>query len=76
MSERAIYKQIKTHQDELEGHIEKIQGKQWLDEFAVSLLQDAASNSAPVVVEDTKKEELKAELKNYRKTFFGLYKKC
>ena len=58
VSERAVYKQIKTHEAKLAGHIEKIQGKQWLDEYAVNLLDEAASNSAPVVVEDLKQGEL------------------
>ena len=58
VSERAIYKQLKSHEKELEGHIQKYQGKQWLDEYAVELLEKAASNSAPVIVEDSKKTEL------------------
>lgn len=69
VSERAIYKQIKTHSKELEGHIEKIKGKQWLDEYAVKLLEEASSNSAPVVVEDASKrelEELRAELEKIK----------
>ena len=69
VSERAIYKQIKTHSKELEGHIEKIKGKQWLDEEAVRLLGEASSNSAPVVVEDASKqelEELRAELERIK----------
>lgn len=60
VSERAVYKQIKTHEAKLAGHIEKIQGKQWLDEYAVNLLDEAASNSAPVVVEDLKQGEFDA----------------
>lgn len=78
VSERAIYKQLKSHAEELEGHIEKIQGKQWLDEYAVEVLEKAAVNSAPAVVETVKEQEvqklrdeierLKSELDDSRKT--------
>ena len=67
VSERAIYKQMKTHADELVGHIEKIRGKQWLDEYAVKLLEDASYGSAPVVVEETAKAEMLAEIERLKK---------
>ena len=69
VTERAVYKQIKTHEKELEGHIEKREGKQWLDEYAVEVLQEASGNSAPVVVETVKErelEELRAEIKELK----------
>lgn len=77
VSERAIYKQLKSHAEELDGHIEKIQGKQWLDEYAVELLEKFAVNSAPAIVETKREleyqelrdenERLKAELEESRK---------
>lgn len=67
VTERAIYKQIKTHAKALEGHMEKIQGKQWLDEYAVNLLKEASSNSAPVVVDDNEKEAMKLQIENLQK---------
>lgn len=63
VSERAIYKQMKTHAEALEGHIEKYKGKQWLDEYAVNLLKEASGNSAPVIVEETEKSALEDEIK-------------
>lgn len=65
VSARAIYKQIKTHRRELEGHSTKREGKIWYDAEAVRILEAAAVNSAPVVVETRQRqevEELKAEI--------------
>ena len=74
VSERAIYKQIKTHEKKLEGHIEVINGKKWLDEYAVGVLKDASSKSVTVYVEDVKKSEverLKAELEELKQERFA-----
>ena len=65
VTERAIYKQIKNHSEELEGHIQKIGGKQWLDDYACKLLEEASGSSAPVIVEEIQEqevEELKKEI--------------
>lgn len=72
VTERAIYKQMKTHEKELEGHIEKVKGKQWLDEYAVQLLDEASSGSAPVIVEDTAKEEMLNEIEELKRKILKL----
>ena len=58
VSTRAIQKQLKTHEKELAGHVITQNGKLWMDECAIGLLEKAANNSAPAIVEDAKKEEL------------------
>lgn len=83
VSERAIYKQIKTHEAELEGHTSKINGKTWYDEVAVKILDDASSQSPAVYIEGIEKAEvealkaenanLKAELDEDRKAFRKMY---
>lgn len=77
VTERAIYKQIQTHKEELEGHYKKVEGKTWYDEDAAKILEDAAMNSAPSVVLTAEKQEveqlkekvaeLEAELKHKEK---------
>lgn len=69
VSTRAIQKQLKTHEKELAGHVITKNGKLWMDEYAIGLLEKAANNSAPAIVEDAKKEELeelKAELEKLK----------
>lgn len=58
VTERAIYKQIKTHEKELKGHSTKRDGKTWYDEFAINLLSNASKQSPAVYVENEKEEEL------------------
>lgn len=58
VSERAIYKQIKTHEKELKGHFTKRGGKTWYDDFAVKVLEDASNQSPTIYVENEKEEEL------------------
>lgn len=79
VTERAIYKQIQTHKEELEGHYKKIEGKTWYDEEAAKILEKAAMNSAPSVILTAEKQELEqlkekikeleAELDADRKSF-------
>lgn len=69
VSERAIYKQIQSHKEELKGHSTKREGKLWYDQDAVKILENSAINSAPVIVETKQKqevEELKAEIKKLK----------
>lgn len=69
VSQRAVYKQIKTHEKKLEEHTRKEAGKNWYDEEAVKILQDASTQSPVVHVENAEKEEverLKRELAEAR----------
>lgn len=65
VSERAVYKQLKTHEEELKGHITKRQGKMWLDEEAYKVLVDASGNSPAVFVEDARVAEYEELKKKY-----------
>lgn len=69
VSQRAVYKQIKTHEKKLEEHTRKEAGKNWYDEEAVKILQEASTQSPVVHVENAEKEEverLKRELEEAR----------
>lgn len=64
VTKSAVYKQIKRHAEELQGHIESKSGKMWLDEEATGLLDEASNKSAPVLVDMADKqraEEIEAE---------------
>ncbi|MCR5586101.1 MAG: hypothetical protein K6F77_01030 [Lachnospiraceae bacterium] len=74
VSFQSVYAHIKRHKRELEGHIPKENGKIWLDEEAVRILNAASGNSAPVIVQDAKVkevEELKAENQSLRDELDG-----
>lgn len=83
VSERAIYKQIKTHEAEIAGHTSKINGKNWYDEVAVKILDEASVQNPVVYLENAEKEEverlkaenerLKADLDKDRETFRKMY---
>lgn len=66
VSERAIYKQLKTHEEALKGHVRKEQGKTWVDETGLEILQKSSNKSPVVYVENEEKQkviELEAELR-------------
>lgn len=60
VTERAVYKQMKSKKnaERLDGHIQIIEGKQWLDEVAVCVLDESRQN-AVVVVQENKDERIK-----------------
>lgn len=62
VTERAVYKQMKSKKnaERLDGHIRIIDGKQWLDDIAVSILDESKQTS--VVIEKENNEKLIAEL--------------
>ena len=64
VSTQAVYKQLKTHEKALEGHIQKISGKRYLDDEAVAYLDAQSENTPSVIVQngtDELVEELRAE---------------
>lgn len=65
---QAVYKQISAHKSELEGHIKKVNGKRWLDDEAVAIL-NKASNSAPTVIMNTELEDKLAEALAEKETY-------
>ena len=70
-SEQAVYKQIKSqkNRDRLKGHIVRREGKQWLDEEAVRILDESRIQSPVIVVEDNQADrirELEAEQEQYK----------
>lgn len=63
---QAVYKQLKTHEKELENHIETVKGIRYLDDFAVDYLNSKSDNSPAAVVsenKDLKIEELENTIK-------------
>lgn len=55
---QAVYKQLKTHEKELQGHIIKQSGKRYLDAEAVKILDSSSRMSAPVLVDTADKAKL------------------
>lgn len=62
VSTQAVYKQLKTHEKNLQGHIQKIKGTRYLDDEAVAYLNMQSENS-PAVVIQTDNEEILENLK-------------
>ena len=62
VSTQAVYKQLKTHEKALQGHVQKIKGTRYLDDEAVAYL-NKQSESSPAVVIQTDNEELLEALK-------------
>lgn len=58
VSTQAVYKQLKVHEKELEGHIKKVKGKRYLDEDAVKYLNEQSNNTPSVIVENDTSERL------------------
>lgn len=61
VSTQAVYKQIKTHEKALEGHIQKINGSRYLDDEAVAYLNCQSENAPSVVIQENNSERV-AEL--------------
>lgn len=61
VSTQAVYKQIKTHEKALEGHIQKINGSRYLDDEAVAYLNSQSENAPSVVIQENNSERV-AEL--------------
>ena len=51
ISTQAVYKQLKIHAKELDGHIIKAGGKKMLDDYAVDYLSNLSDNN-PIVLSD------------------------
>lgn len=62
VSTQAVYKQLKTHEKALLGHIQKVNGKRYLDDEAVAYL-NAQSENTPSVIVQTGNDELISELR-------------
>lgn len=65
VTERAVYKQLKSKRnaERLEGHIQIIEGKQWLDDTAVEILDESRSSSPVIFVQENKDQKIE-ELEN------------
>lgn len=65
ISTQAVYAQLKTHQEELEGHIHKKDGSnaRWLDEEAVAVLEKIRETNPTVIERDNSQEKIE-ELEN------------
>lgn len=65
ISTQAVYAQLKTHQEELEGHIHKKDGSnaRWLDEEAVAILERIRETNPTVIEKDISREKIE-ELEN------------
>ena len=65
ISTQAVYAQLKTHQEKLEGHIHKKDGSnaRWLDEEAVAILERIRETNPTVVERDNSQEKIE-ELEN------------
>lgn len=65
ISTQAVYAQLKTHQEELEGHIHKKEGSnaRWLDEEAVAILERIRETNPTVIERDNSQEKIE-ELEN------------
>ena len=62
-TEQAVYKQLKSQKNKVRliGHIHYVNGKQWLDEEAVAILDESRKDS-PVVILDNNKDQRIEEL--------------
>lgn len=60
-SVQAVYKAMKSkkNKERLQGHIERIEGKQWLDDIAVQILDESRADSPVIYVEDNREEQIK-----------------
>lgn len=69
VSDRAIYKQLKTHADKLKDFIKKEKGKTWINYDGIQILNEASDQSPVPYVEHAEKlklEELEKEVKELR----------
>lgn len=68
VTERAVYKQIKGKRisEKLNGHIQTIDGKMWLDDDAVAILNGSRENSPAAIAQvdkDARIKELEDQIK-------------
>lgn len=79
VTERAVYKQMKSKKnaERLEGHIEIIDGKQWLDEEAEAILDESRKTSVVIAKENNQQyiDELNEEIKQLNKELREAYRK-
>lgn len=54
----AVRKQVNRYKNELDGHIQKENGTQYLDDEAVAFLDEKRSKNPVVILEQSKDEEL------------------
>lgn len=57
---QAVYKLLKTHEEALEGHIQKTKKGRLLNEHAVSYLKERMVGNTPVVLDRAQHEEIQA----------------
>lgn len=55
---QAVYKQLKTHEKELKGHIHTHQRKRFLDEYAVDYLNQQSSETPTIILQHDQSEKL------------------
>lgn len=78
VTSQAVYKRLKVHENVLEGHIKKVNGTRYLDEYAINYLDEQRDNSPSVVVQNGSNErieELEEENKLLRNQLWELQKK-
>lgn len=76
ISTQAVYKQLQTHEAELEGHIHKVKGSnaRWLDDQAVEILERIREVNPVVVERDTSAEriaELEREVNYWKDEYYS-----
>lgn len=59
VSTQAIYQHINRYSNELKGHINKNNGKKYLDDEAIKFLDNKIEGNSIVVIDTEKNEELK-----------------
>lgn len=78
VTERAVYKQMKSKKnaERLNGHIEIRDGKQWLDDEAVVILDESRTTAAVISKENNQQyiDELNREIDLLNKELRGVYK--
>lgn len=77
VTERAVYKQMKSKKnaERLQGHVQIIDGKQWLDPDAIAIL-DESRTTAPVVEKANNQkyiDDLNKEIELLNKELRGVY---
>lgn len=78
ISYEAVRKQLKRYTQELKGHITVQNRTQYLDDFAVTFLDDKRKQSPVVIVEEARKEEYEAakiQIEELKQTIIDLQNK-
>lgn len=58
VSTQAVYKQLKTHEKVLTGHIQKVKGTRYLDDEAVAYLNNQSDKTPSVFVQNNNTERV------------------